>query len=50
MGREMAATSHMARIWEDNSMLSTDYYTRKADPFIFYSSTPGPGKCTWREL
>jgi hypothetical protein len=27
-----------------------DQHARKADPFIFYSSSPGPSMCTWREL
>jgi hypothetical protein len=42
----MAATGCMARIWkEDDSVLTTDKLTRKADHFI-----SGPCKCTWREL
>jgi hypothetical protein len=41
----------VARIWEeDDSMLSTDKLTRKAEPFIFYSGSPGTGRCMWREL
>jgi hypothetical protein len=32
---EIAARGHVSRTWEeDNSMLSTDQLTRKADPFI----------------
>jgi hypothetical protein len=42
MGREMAATGCMARIWEeDNRMLCSDLLTRKDNLFIAYSSSPG---------
>ncbi len=51
MGGETGATGRMVRICEqDDSVLSTDQHTRKADLFIFYNSSPGPGMCTWREL
>jgi hypothetical protein len=42
MGRELAASGCMARIWEeDNRMLCSDLLTRKANLFITYSSSPG---------
>jgi hypothetical protein len=51
MDREIAATGRAARIWEkDDSVLSSDKLTRKADPFIAYSSSPGPGMFKWGEL
>jgi hypothetical protein len=51
VGGEMVATGLIARILEeDDSVLSNDQHTRKAVPFIFYSSSPGPSTCTGREL
>jgi hypothetical protein len=39
------------RIWEeDDSVLSSDQLTRKADLFIAYSNSFGPGTYMWREL
>jgi hypothetical protein len=50
VGGEMAAMGRVARNWEeDDSMLSSNYLTRKADLFVSYSSSFGPGMCTWRE-
>jgi hypothetical protein len=41
----------VARIWEeDDSVLNSDYLTRKADPFIAYSNRLSPSTCTWRKL
>jgi hypothetical protein len=51
VGEEMAALGHTVRIWEeDDSVLSSDQLTRKADLFIAYSNSFGPGRYMWREL
>jgi hypothetical protein len=50
VGREMAALGLVARMWEeDKRVLSSDYLTRKADLFVTYSSSFGPGTSAWRE-